>query len=449
MTQVLSGPVAAPHPDEAAFRELYTAHFGPVSGYALSLVGDTGLATDIAQEAFTRLYARWGSVRDPRAWVFFVATNLATDTWRRAQRDRALTSALAPRTAFAEPAHDPWLRDLVDRLPARLRDVTLLHYYADLPLDEVARLTRRPLGTVKRRLHEGPRRTARRWRRFVTLPERPFLPLTPPPDGLDRALRDGRQRARRRRGGQAALTAAGFAAVMAVVVAQGSGTPSADRLVPITDPAPTSTVAPGPSATAYPATVPTTDPSPGGPAPSVTPARRSATPAATAGAPAATAPSSQPYRAQALTRAYSPPIPAGARLCSGTLTSDDSGTRKTLDWCLQGSVTETERGHRLRLQVCRDQTTDAALTYARGLEADLVVRQDGVERWRWSTRQAPAEAHQLATPAGACWSWTTDWPDVDGDGRRLAAGSYDFQATSLAQEVAEIPSTQSFPFTVS
>jgi RNA polymerase sigma-70 factor (ECF subfamily) len=150
-----AAPAAAVPADEAAFRRLYAEHFGRVGGYALSLVGDPVVATDVAQEAFTRLFARWGRVRDPRAWVYFVATNLATDHWRRTQRDRALGAALRPLTAAEDAPHDPWLRDLVDRLPPPLRQAVLLHYYADLPVEEVARLVRRPVGTVKRRLHEA------------------------------------------------------------------------------------------------------------------------------------------------------------------------------------------------------------------------------------------------------------------------------------------------------
>jgi RNA polymerase sigma-70 factor (ECF subfamily) len=141
--------------DELEFVAFYSEHFGRLSGYALSLVGDPGTATDIGQEAFTRLFARWGRVRDPRAWVYFVATNLATDHWRRSQRDRALTDNLRDVVAHHDTAHDPWLRDLVDRLPAHLRQAVLLHYYADLPVDEVARLIHRPVGTVKRRLHDA------------------------------------------------------------------------------------------------------------------------------------------------------------------------------------------------------------------------------------------------------------------------------------------------------
>lgn len=149
---------------EDAVEVLYRAQFGPLSGYAQSLTGDPAVAVDIAQEAFTRLLVRWRSVRDARAWLFFVATNLARDYWRGVARDRDLTDrALTDRAssgAVASPAHDPWLRDLVERLPSRQRQAVLLHYYADIPIDEIARLLHVPAGTVKRRLHDGRQRLA-------------------------------------------------------------------------------------------------------------------------------------------------------------------------------------------------------------------------------------------------------------------------------------------------
>jgi RNA polymerase sigma-70 factor (ECF subfamily) len=148
-------PSTAVPAQEVEFVAFYAEHFGRLSGYGLSLIGDPGIATDVAQEAMTRLFARWGRVRDPRAWVYFVATNLATDHWRRSQRDKALTGVLRDVTSTEDAAHDPWLRDLVDRLPSHLRQAVLLHYYADLPVEEVARLVHRPVGTVKRRLHDA------------------------------------------------------------------------------------------------------------------------------------------------------------------------------------------------------------------------------------------------------------------------------------------------------
>ena len=125
--RALTGLVATAAED--AVEVLYRAQFGPLSGYAQSLTGDPGVAVDIAQEAFTRLLARWRSVRDARAWLFFVATNLARDYWRGLARDRDLTDRAAC-GAVASPAHDPWLRDLVERLPSRQRQAVLLHYYA-------------------------------------------------------------------------------------------------------------------------------------------------------------------------------------------------------------------------------------------------------------------------------------------------------------------------------
>ena len=143
-----------------AFAELYRTQFGPLSGYAAALTGDPVAAVDIAQEAFTRLLARWRRVRDARAWLFFVATNLARDYWRGVARDRDLSDRAGAAVVAPSAAHDPWLRDLVERLPSRQRQAVLLHYYADISVDEIARLLHVPVGTVKRRLHDGRQRLA-------------------------------------------------------------------------------------------------------------------------------------------------------------------------------------------------------------------------------------------------------------------------------------------------
>lgn len=134
------------------FDRFYADVYGPLAGYALSLVGDRVVAEDLAQEALVRLYARWGLVREARPYVFRTVTNLARDRWRRQQSERR---ALPDLLDDATPAADLSVLDAVGRLPAGLRTVVLLHYYADLPLAEVARAVRRPVGTVKRRLHDA------------------------------------------------------------------------------------------------------------------------------------------------------------------------------------------------------------------------------------------------------------------------------------------------------
>jgi RNA polymerase sigma-70 factor (ECF subfamily) len=138
----------------ASFEETYRAHFRDLSGYCAALLGDDQLGVDLAQEAFTRLFGRFRTVREPRAWLFHVATNLVRDEWRGRARHRRAVRALHAGLTPQEPA-DGGVLDAVRRLPHGLAEVVLLHYFADLPLHEVARVTRRPLGTVKRRLHEA------------------------------------------------------------------------------------------------------------------------------------------------------------------------------------------------------------------------------------------------------------------------------------------------------
>lgn len=141
-----------------AFADFYRAEFPRLAGYCKALVGAESQARDIAQESLVRVYSRWVDVSSPRAYAYLTATNLARRTWRRraVERDAHSKMAAATRTA-PDPADSDraWLRELVEGLPSRLRPVVLLHYYADLPVEEVGRLLRLPVGTVKSRLHEA------------------------------------------------------------------------------------------------------------------------------------------------------------------------------------------------------------------------------------------------------------------------------------------------------
>jgi RNA polymerase sigma-70 factor, ECF subfamily len=140
---------------DAAARQLWDLHYAQLAGWCAALVGDRDAAHDIASEAFTRLLAKWVGVRDPRGFLYVTATNLARDRWRREQRDRRLYVRLEQLTPTSAPPCDPWLRDLVERLPDRMRMPVLLYYYADMSIDEVAAALHRPPGTIKRTLSDA------------------------------------------------------------------------------------------------------------------------------------------------------------------------------------------------------------------------------------------------------------------------------------------------------
>lgn len=135
------------------FGHFYTASFGELARYAGRLVNDVHLGDELAQEAMVRVYARWPLMSQPRPYAFRAVNNLATDHWRRRKREHQLLGDVGRPANL--PAHDNSIRDAVDRLPERLRSVVVLHYFADLPLNEIAAILRRPTGTIGRRLHEA------------------------------------------------------------------------------------------------------------------------------------------------------------------------------------------------------------------------------------------------------------------------------------------------------
>jgi RNA polymerase sigma-70 factor (ECF subfamily) len=92
-----------------------------------------------------------------RRWVFAVARNRAIDDARRRSRRPTVTTWVLPDLPAqqSEQPIDPSLLIALDRLTPDQREVVLLRFVADLPLDAVAKITRRPLGAVKALQHRA------------------------------------------------------------------------------------------------------------------------------------------------------------------------------------------------------------------------------------------------------------------------------------------------------
>lgn len=138
-----------------AFRDLYLREFANLARYAARLVDSPEVANELTQDAFTRLFARWRRVDDPAAYVFLILTNLIRDHWKRRDRERSTVRWLRLSRPPQPSSREAALMEAVETLPARLREPVLLHYWADLPIDAVAATLGRPVGTVKRQLHEA------------------------------------------------------------------------------------------------------------------------------------------------------------------------------------------------------------------------------------------------------------------------------------------------------
>ncbi len=113
----------------------------PAFRLAFGLLYDRQLAEDAVQEAALRAWHKLSQLRDGagiRPWFFaFVANqcrNMRRSTWLSVVRT---DNAGGHTHGFEE------------------RIVAVLHFYLDMPLDEVATITGVPLGTVKSRLHRA------------------------------------------------------------------------------------------------------------------------------------------------------------------------------------------------------------------------------------------------------------------------------------------------------
>jgi RNA polymerase sigma-70 factor (ECF subfamily) len=137
--------------ERAAAGELFNACYPRLAGWVRRLVDDDDTAHEIASEAFTRVLARWQELNNPQSYLYTIATNLVRDQWRTTGRERRAISIM---TATAQPdgrqpVQDVEVRALIQALPGRMRSAFLLHYYAELPLREIAMMLGLPEGTVK------------------------------------------------------------------------------------------------------------------------------------------------------------------------------------------------------------------------------------------------------------------------------------------------------------
>lgn len=136
---------------------LYALACPRLIGFLTVLGGNAADAEEVAQDAFVRLLQHWPQVReygDQEAWLRTVAARLMISRHRRRQVAAVGLRRLAQRRSpdALAPEQRMELESALAALPIHHRAVVLLHHVHDLPVDEVARELRIPVGTVKSRL---------------------------------------------------------------------------------------------------------------------------------------------------------------------------------------------------------------------------------------------------------------------------------------------------------
>jgi RNA polymerase sigma-70 factor (ECF subfamily) len=144
---------------EGAFRE----YAGPVHNYlkAAGVVDSEDVLGDVFVDVMRGLERFRGDQDDLRRWIFTIAHHRVVDEHRRATRRRRLLRSVPTEASFThdEPI-DPALVAALDTLTPDQREVIVLRFVADLSLETVATITKRPQGAVKSLQHRALRNLA-------------------------------------------------------------------------------------------------------------------------------------------------------------------------------------------------------------------------------------------------------------------------------------------------
>jgi RNA polymerase sigma-70 factor (ECF subfamily) len=144
--------------DTAAFAQLLDRHRNPMVSFMYRMVQDHGIAEELAQEVFLRVY-RSRATYEPSArfttWMFRIATHLALN-WLRDHKNERNRESLdeevvegvgrqlpdqAPNTEERMVAESRLyeVRRAVEMLPGKQRAAVLMHKYQDLEYSQIAR----------------------------------------------------------------------------------------------------------------------------------------------------------------------------------------------------------------------------------------------------------------------------------------------------------------------
>ena len=144
--------------DLDAFEELIRRLQRRVYGFAFQHLRDADEAHDLAQEIFVKLYRNLGRFDPERPfepWFWKLAAN-TTINYRRKRIPLPAeqpNDAADPEAKF--PAHDPALVQALAQLDPAYRMPILLHYYADLSLEQVGITLNLTVPAIKSRLHRA------------------------------------------------------------------------------------------------------------------------------------------------------------------------------------------------------------------------------------------------------------------------------------------------------
>jgi len=164
------------HQQAGLLDELIVRYQHRLLRYLLFLTGNREMAEDLFQEVWMRVLTRGGQFNGKarfETWLFTIARNLVIDYRRKRTMssldelfetgnddDKPMTFEVAdgeptPFDRFSSGEDREHISAALLQLDTLYREVLVLRFHEELTLEEISKVTRSPLSTVKSRLYRG------------------------------------------------------------------------------------------------------------------------------------------------------------------------------------------------------------------------------------------------------------------------------------------------------
>ncbi len=166
--------------DQSALIELYRTYGAAVYSLALRVLQDPGLAEEITQDVFLKLWQmpeRWNpALGQLSSWLLTITRNASIDRLRKERHQQTRHVEQTDQLANLRADHEPsWydgevLSALLRELPPEQRQLIELAFYQGYTHSELSENLRLPLGTVKTRLRSGLIKLRTLWEKAMQQP---------------------------------------------------------------------------------------------------------------------------------------------------------------------------------------------------------------------------------------------------------------------------------------
>jgi RNA polymerase sigma-70 factor (ECF subfamily) len=161
---------SAESPGRETIEELFLALESPLLSYSMRFVGERGVAEDLVQEAFMKLHAQFGEVREPRRWLYRTVHNLALNYRRNSNKIVSLNPSGEDGVSTVNDSADPQplpdeqivrlegiglVRLSLEALDKRSRELIRLKFNDDLSYKQISERTGLKTGHVGYLLHHA------------------------------------------------------------------------------------------------------------------------------------------------------------------------------------------------------------------------------------------------------------------------------------------------------